>query len=590
MSHGQTSAEPAARHSLGEIARLLREQGFEPQLCGRVPGAEEGRTEYLRGAVTDSREAAADLLFVARRGEEQDGHAYIEAAYGQGCRNFLVSQDWLARQGRPSATGSTGAIRSEASFIAVTGSTEEALFAWARFYRLSLSRLFVVALSGSHGKTGTKELLGRMLGRRYRCHITAGNRNAPVGCALTILGIAPETEIAILELGIDHPGEMDLLCSLSSPNAALLTGIGSAHLGGFSSQAELAREKARIYAQLQPGLRHPAEGAESGTAPAPMAFLPAEDRFLAALRREIRPGSREVLYSAELAQEKGYTAEDRGLEGLRFRSGEWHCDVSLLGLHTRQMFWAAATVAENLGLSVPEIFAGARDYRPLFGRGELLLRHLPEAQAEAGEPRPVRLLQDCYNASPESLYALIQMLQAWRQNGLAPPCVLVLADMLELGTFSAECHRKVAELLQTLFCAPLKQEQKQQEEHGQVSPIFVFLYGKEMDSAWHQLQQLQKREAAPSSSGAGEIDPGETDQSSRGLHEIGSREQCAGTGCAYVTDEAELARAVERQLRQVACVAQKGAGRDKGPLSVPLLVLKGARAMYLEKIAQKILL
>ena len=490
--------EFAGQHRCTQLVDILRLEGFDPQ-CSHCGAA------VLRGAVVDSREAGPDLLFVARRGERGDGHDYIAAAYENGCRYFLVAQGAVI----PLAAGAT--------FIAVAGSTEEALFSWARAYRRSLRQLYVVALSGSYGKTSTKELLGWILAQRYRCHVTAGNRNTPIGCALTILGIAPETELAVLELGIDHPGEMDLLSLLAQPNAALLTGIGSAHLGGFGSREELAHQKGRIYAHLRP--------CEFGQVAGPVALLPAEDAYLDLLRAQVV--GQEVLYSAELAKQQGYGVIDRGLEGLRFTfSGqvELRCDLPLLGRHTQQVFWAAAAVAQNLGLSVAEIFAGARHYQPLFGRGELL-------QTELRQGGSVTLLQDCYNASPESLYALIEMLHSWEEQGLLPPCVLVLADMLELGLASTECHRKVAELLCRFWGVPRTIE----ERH------FVLLYGTEMKEAWSRLCTLP-------------------------------------ISCSYLNNEAELQQAMVEALSRAARVAR------------PLLVLKGSRGMHLEKIAQKILL
>ncbi|MEM9424407.1 MAG: Mur ligase family protein, partial [Spirochaetota bacterium] len=297
-------------HSCREMGEILAAEGFAPQY---YRGAEF--TAPLRGAVVDSREAGPGLLFAARRGEARDGHDFLVPAYKNGCRHFLVSQDYPCQN--------YANLCAEATFMAVKGSPEAALFAWARRYRRNLKSVYVLAVSGSYGKTSTKELLGKILAQRYLCYVTPGNRNAPVGCALSILAIPPETEIAVLELGIDHPGEMDLLCSLAQPNAALLTGIGSAHLGRFRSQEHLAYEKARIYAHLQSP-----SAARNKQA---LAFVPEDDRFLPILRSQVghlpdspfagrgtKGGLKEILYSAERAKRQGYLVEDRGLEGLHF--------------------------------------------------------------------------------------------------------------------------------------------------------------------------------------------------------------------------------------------------------------------------------
>ena len=565
----------AAQHSLSGLLALLRSEGFAPKVFGEAPPLRGVRPDvYVRGAVVDSREAAPDLLFVARKGAMQDGHDYIEAARKRGAQIFLVSEAWSLQSAcKIQDTEEQNAQNSNPQrpcLIAIPesqGSTEAALFALARAYRRSLQSLFVVAISGSYGKTGTKELLALMLSQRYRCHSTAGNRNAPVGCALTILGIPQQSEVAVLELGIDHPGEMDLLCSLAQPNAALLTGIGWAHLGAFGSRSELARQKARIYAQLQPC--DPCEGCEGcepceGSTPdwgtktsgipsgVSLAFLPAADAFLSVLQNAVPQNTKnqndtnckEILYSAALAEQKGYCVEDLGLEGLRFTAPQHRlsCTLPLLGRHSQQIFWGAAAVAEELGLETETIFCAAQQYRPLFGRGELLCRRFMCLQT--GQTLPVRLLQDCYNAAPESVYALLNALESWQRQGLLPFCILVLGDMRELGAAGAALHRRALDLLQNLLC----------EASGN---IVALLYGPNFHRA--------HREYAAES----------LESKSEPQQEIWRKR------CIPAQNEGELLRAVKARLQNWAC-------RPCAP--PPLLVLKGARAMRLEKIAEKILL
>ncbi len=531
MIQKQAVTEAAGQHRCPQIIQALQGAGFELHclLQGHQP---------LRTAVVDSREAGPEILFIARRGNQTDGHNYIDAAYENGCRYFLVSYDYLA------TANAANRLPSDASFIGVKGSTEQALYAWARAYRRSLKQLYVLAISGSYGKTSTKELLGCVLAQRYRCYITAGNRNAPVGCALTILGIAPEMELAVLELGIDHPGEMDLLCSLAQPNAALLTGIGSAHLEGFGTREKLASEKARIYAYLhQPPNTKPNAKANKALTQA-LALLPADDYFLPLLRAEINrnisPTSVcQIMYSAKLAQQQGYRVEDRGLQGLRFHFcgstrdslvepqksvTKLSCDIPILGLHTQQVFWAAASAAQNLGLNPTQIFIGAQHYCPLFGRGQLQQVQLKDSGI------PFTMLEDCYNASPESMYALIKMLHSWEQQGLLPPCVLVLADMLELGEASVACHRKIAHQLSCFW------------QNSKVQPqILVLFYGKEMQVAHSELPPMPM-------------------------------------DCIYVQNQEQLTTTMYHAIEHIANKAQ------------PLLVTKGARGMHLEKIVEKILL
>ena len=580
------SHEAAAQHSLPSLLALLRSEGFAPKVFGEAPHPSQGRPPdlYLRGAVVDSREAAPDLLFVARKGEKQDGHDYIEAARKRGAQIFLVSETWALQNACkiPDAEeqNAQNSNPQRPCLIAIPesqGSTEAALFALARAYRRRLQSLFVVAISGSYGKTGTKELLGLMLCGRYRCHTTAGNRNAPVGCALTILGIPKESEVAVLELGIDHPGEMDLLCSLAQPNAALLTGIGWAHIGAFGSRSELARQKARIYAQLQPwkggvsqndaDAEAPKSGIPSGVA---LAFLPAADAFLPVLQKAVPQNTqspngqngkccKEILYSAALAEQKGFRVEDLGLEGLRFCAPNLSrraVTLPLLGRHNQQMFWAAAAIAQALGVSTEQIFRAAQQYRPLFGRGELLRRHFICGQT--GQTLPMRLLQDCYNASPESVYAVLNMLGGWQKQGLLPFCILVLGDMRELGSVGAALHRRALALLENLLSP------KPDKKSSGGSNIVALLHGPNFHRAY---REHRAKKQSP--------------ESNRELSE--PRQEIWQKRCALPQNEDELLRAVEAGLQSWASALQSGA-------PPPLLVLKGARAMRLEKIAEKILL
>ena len=560
-----------ARYSLADLLALLRAEGFTPKIFGEVM-----HDIFLRGAAVDSREAAPDLLFVARKGARQNGHDYIPAACERGTRSALVSETWAVTQTQYAKNvdvqkdPKTVVNPQHICLIAIPesqGSTEEALFALARAYRRSLKSLFVIAISGSYGKTSTKELLGLMLGSRYRCHTTAGNRNAPVGCALTILGIPAESEVAVLELGIDHPGEMDLLCSLAQPNAALLTGIGWAHLGAFGSRNELARQKARIYAQLQPpcqrckGSKTKANGIKTRYS---FAFLPAADAFLSVLREAVPKNEdgggqkkegknsramfcKEVLYSAELAAQQGYQVEDMGLDGLRFSIQSANhlisCTLPLLGLHSQQIFWAAAAVAQELGLETKQIFSSAQQYRPLFGRGELLRRYFQNPQT--GQLFSVPLLQDCYNAAPESLYALLATLANWQKQGLLPFCILVLGDMRELGSESVPLHRRALDLLENLLST------KSNKVSSGGENVVALLYGPDFHRAYREHTEKLPAEK----------------------REIWQKR------CILPQNEDELWRAVAARLQNYVLATDP-----------PLLVLKGARAMRLEKIAEKLLL
>lgn len=499
-------------YSIAELFRLLRERGLaETLLCVKeTPPVER----ILQGAAVDSREAKPGLAFVARKGARQDSHSFLEAAFQSGIRCFLVQEDWREK------SGGTSLEQLGDSILIPTPNPETALLTWAQHYRRSLANTHILGISGSYGKTTVKELASRILEQKYRVFATPGNRNAPIGCALSLLGISPAAEIAILEMGIDHPGEMDLLTSIVQPNSALITAIGSAHLGAFQDKTELAREKGKIYRGLHP-VPNPAAPVLSGSC----AFLPSQDPFLPILEEQVPQTAKKCYFNFDRDPQTGAAAavSDLALDGIKISYSGSEFSLPLLGTHHQQAFWATVKAAETFGLDLEQIGRGTALFRPLFGRSEIV-----RGPARVDPRRRLIILRDCYNASPESVSALLHWL---RTEPSGQPCILVLADMLELGGNSPEIHREIL-------------EQALQNKHT------VYLYGKELEKAFLTLRR--ERDKAPPS------------------FENPSIPQVIQT----------IEKIIEKIEEKLLSFPQK---------IVPLLVLKGARAAQLEKISSRLL-
>jgi UDP-N-acetylmuramoyl-tripeptide--D-alanyl-D-alanine ligase len=370
---------------------------------GTVTGNEAA---LIKGAVIDSRAAGAGLLFVALKGQNADGHDFVSQALSQGAAAALVTQDFARSVGR----------EPQGTLIAVTD-TLQALqdLAQARCKQLSAH---VIAITGSSGKTTTKDLTAAVLGSRYRTHKTSGNYNNEIGLPLTVLNAPPETEMLVLEMGMRGTGQVAALCTLCSPETAVLTNIGDAHIEFLGSREKIAAAKWELVESL------PSSG---------RAVLNAEDSMCAA-RAATWPGN-EVFYGIdELYHTATLKAEDlrvgTGLHTLfRVRAGVESAEVALplAGRHHILDALAALAVGRCYGISLAE-GATALATVQLSGRRLTLL-----------PGQGCTILDDTYNANPDSVRASLLVL---RERG-GSQSIAVLGDMLELGDLTESRHRQI---------------------------------------------------------------------------------------------------------------------------------------------------
>jgi UDP-N-acetylmuramoyl-tripeptide--D-alanyl-D-alanine ligase len=353
----------------------------------------------LSGVSIDSRTLKRGELFVAIAGPRFDGHAFVGEAAARGAGGALVHTHVEAPAGFP---------------LLRVADTTRALADLARHVRLAAG-VPVVCITGSAGKTTTKDMTAALLATAGPVLKTEGNLNNRYGVPLTLLGLAPEHRAAVLELGMSAPGELRELSAIAAPDVAAITNVAPVHLEFFASLDEIALAKAEILEGLRPG---------------GVAVLNGED---ARVRREgERRGGRVVWFGRERSCDVSAERWSATASGMRFdlRIGGDLVEVALPlpGLHNMMNFLAAAAAAHELGVPSAALPGAARGMRAAAHRGEV-------ARLAGG----VTLLDDCYNSNPVAVEAALGALQVTAHERR----VVFLGDMLELGPSGPQLHRDV---------------------------------------------------------------------------------------------------------------------------------------------------
>ncbi len=355
------------------------------------------------GVSTDTRTIEAGSLFVALKGERFDGHDFLSEALGKGAAGVVVS-----RPPEAAAGGSAAVI--------VVADTLLALQRLARWYRRQLD-VVVVGITGSNGKTSTKDLTASVLRQRYAVHATAGNFNNHIGLPLTILAADDEDELLVLEMGMNHPGEIALLCEIGRPHLGVITNIGLAHLEHMGSREAIAEEKGAL-ARFLP---------EVGTL-----VLPVNCEFADYLRS--RTAARTVLVGNSRgevrAEELELTADGSRFELVVEEAARLPVRLPAAGRHMVTNALMAAAIGQLLGL-----------------RPEELVRGLEQAKLTGGRLRRygaggITVFDDTYNANPGSVLAAVEAL-AGQEIANGGEKIIVLGAMAELGRQAEDLHRQV---------------------------------------------------------------------------------------------------------------------------------------------------
>src|SRR5437868_1512526 len=351
---------------------------------------------------TDSRTIKKGELFVALRGENFDGHKFVEATAEAGAAGAIVDLKW------------TGKIPAKFAIIRA----EDTLLAYqnlAANYRKALS-IKVLAITGSNGKTSTKDFAASVLGRKFRVTKTQGNFNNHVGLPRTILEATSHDEVAVWEIGMNHPGEVAVLAKIAAADVGIITNIGVAHIEFMGSREKIAEEKGALAEAI---------GAE-GTV-----ILNADDPFTKRIATRARGKvilagtTAGTIHASEINQSGGAT-DFTILEGAH----RCRAQLPVPGLHMVQNALLAVAAGRVFGLSLEECAAG------------LVAAPLTKARLQIKEIRGVQFLDDSYNANPDSMKAALRTLVELDAEGQR---IAVLGEMLELGDESERGHREVGE-------------------------------------------------------------------------------------------------------------------------------------------------
>jgi UDP-N-acetylmuramoyl-tripeptide--D-alanyl-D-alanine ligase len=350
---------------------------------------------------TDSRKANEGGIFFALKGENFDGNDFVEKAIAEGADYAVADRMELAGKDK----------------IIIVDDVLKTLQCLANYHRKQL-KIPILAITGTNGKTTTKELITHVLGQKYKVLATSGNLNNHIGVPLTLLSITSEHEIAVIEMGANHLGEIEFLCSIAEPDFGLITNVGRAHLEGFGSFEGVKRTKGELYNFI----------AKAGKG----IFINIGNEHLMSMAPEFVPKFSYSTYK-QTAQLLGEPVNSDLLLVCRvlFPKGWLYLKTNLTGVYNLENVLAACRIGLHFGVDPLLIQKGIESYVPSNNRSQVL------------QISDSKIIADCYNANPSSMEASVRNFMQLDK----PNKTMILGDMLELGNDAKVEHQKIADLV-----------------------------------------------------------------------------------------------------------------------------------------------
>ncbi len=353
------------------------------------------------GVSTDSRKVTNNCLFFALKGENFNGNKYTAEALNKGALFAIIDEE---EYNIPEKT-------------ILVKNVLKSLQDLAHFHRKQLG-IPILGITGTNGKTTTKELIANVLSQKLKTSFTQGNLNNHIGVPLTLLSMTRETEFGIVEMGANHPGEIAELCSIADPDYGIITNIGKAHLEGFGSFEGVKKTKAELYNHIK---------SKKGTI-----FLNGENSILKELSKDIK---NKITFGTKSCDFNGEVLNSPPFLHIKafFPKGILYLNTNLIGDFNFENVLAAACIGNHLGVDPLKIQEAIKSYKPSNIRSQLIVKD------------DVRIIMDAYNANPTSMQASVQSFLSSSPN--PDDNFLILGDMLELGSFSEQEHQKILELI-----------------------------------------------------------------------------------------------------------------------------------------------
>ena len=366
----------------------------------------ENNTGEILSVSIDSRNIEANSLFVALIGEKQDGHNFVCNAINAGATAVMVDRDHWEDQKQ----GLAESLKKLYANILIVENTLKGLQKTATYYLSKFPKLLKVGITGSSGKTTTKEIAASIISTEKKVVMNMGNLNSETGLPLSVFQVRPFHEVGIFELGMNKPGEIEEITAVLKPHIALITNIGSAHIGFFGNKDAIAKEKKSIFSQFS--------GSE-------IALIPYNDPYRDFLAKDVN--GKVVFFNSD-----PNSVRDLGINGFEIMWEGEKVKFPLSGLHNLKNAFSAIAIAKEIPVSSSAIRSGLSKAMNLFGRTEII------------HSQKITLIRDCYNANPEATIAIIDMCDALKCKGKK---IYVIGSMLELGSETKKAHEEVGRRL-----------------------------------------------------------------------------------------------------------------------------------------------